>query len=31
MLLIVDEAQGLGPDALEQIRMLSNLETERRS
>jgi general secretion pathway protein A len=28
VLLIVDEAQGLGPDALEQIRMLSNLETE---
>jgi general secretion pathway protein A len=28
VLLIVDEAQTLGPDALEQIRMLSNLETE---
>jgi general secretion pathway protein A len=28
VLLIVDEAQALGPDALEQIRMLSNLETE---
>jgi general secretion pathway protein A len=28
VLLIVDEAQTLRPDALEQIRMLSNLETE---
>lgn len=28
VLLIVDEAQTLGPDALELIRMLSNLETE---
>jgi general secretion pathway protein A len=28
VLLIVDEAQSLGADALEQIRMLSNLETE---
>ncbi|MEN8182920.1 MAG: AAA family ATPase, partial [Myxococcota bacterium] len=28
VLLIVDEAQTLGPDALEQLRMLSNLETE---
>ncbi|HET6303730.1 MAG TPA: AAA family ATPase [Myxococcota bacterium] len=28
VLLLVDEAQALGPDALEQIRMLSNLETE---
>jgi general secretion pathway protein A len=27
--LIIDEAQNLPPDALEQIRMLSNLETER--
>lgn len=28
VLLIVDEAQGLTPQALEQIRLLSNLETE---
>lgn len=27
-ILIVDEAQGLGPDGLEAIRLLSNLETE---
>src|SRR5690606_27587098 len=28
VLLIIDEAQGLAPDTLEQIRLLSNLETE---
>jgi len=28
VLLIVDEAQGLAPETLEQIRLLSNLETE---
>ena len=28
VLLIIDEAQGLPPDTLEQIRLLSNLETE---
>ncbi len=28
VLLIVDEAQGLSPETLEQIRLLSNLETE---
>jgi general secretion pathway protein A len=28
VLLIVDEAQGLAPEALEEIRLLSNLETE---
>jgi general secretion pathway protein A len=28
VLLLVDEAQNLGPEALEQIRMLSNLETD---
>ena len=28
VLLIIDEAQGLAPDTLEQVRLLSNLETE---
>ena len=28
-LLVIDEAQNLGPEVLEQIRLLSNLETER--
>ena len=28
VLLIIDEAQGLSPDTLEQVRLLSNLETE---
>ncbi len=27
--LVIDEAQNLGPEALEQLRMISNLETER--
>ena len=29
MILVVDEAQNLAPDVLEQVRMISNLETER--
>ena len=29
VLLIIDEAQNLSPDVLEEVRMLSNLETER--
>ena len=28
MLLLVDEAQNLAPDTLEQVRLLSNLETD---
>jgi len=31
VLLIVDEAQSLSPDALEEIRMLTNLQTDRHS
>lgn len=29
MVLVIDEAQNLAPDVLEQVRMISNLETER--
>lgn len=29
VVLVIDEAQNLAPDALEQLRMISNLETER--
>jgi len=29
MILVIDEAQNLSPDLLEQVRLLSNLETER--
>ena len=29
MILVIDEAQNLAPEVLEQVRMISNLETER--